>query len=178
MLRGHDIIPVVTVNSIDDGLRIAEQLLSKNIGIIEITLRTDAALGAIKAIKKENLPISVGAGTIVKVSDVEMAKNAGCDFVVSPGTSRTIYQSFKSSGLPYLPGVATATEIVRASHHGCQFLKLFPANIVGGIGALKAYNAVFPDVKFCPTGGVNADNYKEFLALDNVACVGGSWVVS
>jgi 2-dehydro-3-deoxyphosphogluconate aldolase/(4S)-4-hydroxy-2-oxoglutarate aldolase len=170
-------IPVVTFSSSNQVASVLEQLESAGVSCIEITLRTEAAWEAIEQCKKiANADFKVGVGTLVNAEQVERCKSLGVDFLVSPGASAVLIDSMKSSGIPYLPGVMTPSEIISALEQDCTFLKLFPYNLAGGMNALKTYASVFPQVKFCPTGGLNADNHQEVLALKNVISVGGSWL--
>jgi 2-dehydro-3-deoxyphosphogluconate aldolase/(4S)-4-hydroxy-2-oxoglutarate aldolase len=169
------IIPVMSVNSVDEALRLCEALMEGGITIFEITLRTPCALDAIEAVAKAFPNATTGAGTVVNVSQMQDVQNAGASFAISPGLTPSL--ALFQRTIPLLPGVASASEIMQAKEWGFDALKLFPANIVGGIDALKAFGAPFGDVVFCPTGGINASNAKEYLSLKNVLCVGGSWIV-
>jgi 2-dehydro-3-deoxyphosphogluconate aldolase/(4S)-4-hydroxy-2-oxoglutarate aldolase len=169
------IIPVISVDSVEESLRLAEALVLGGVNIFEITLRTPCAIDAINAVAREFPNAVTGAGTVLNAEQFKMVENAGATFAISPGLTHEL-ASYKNS-IPLLPGVATASEIMQGLAYGYDAFKLFPANIVGGIGALKAFGAPFKDVVFCPTGGVNAANAKEYLSLENVLCVGGSWIV-
>lgn len=169
------IIPVISVNSVEDSLHLAEALTLGGVSIFEITLRTPCALDAIQAIAREFPKATTGAGTVLNPQQFEMVEDAGASFAISPGLTQELAEYKRS--IPLLPGVATASEIMKGLAYGFDAFKLFPANIVGGVSALKSFGAPFQDVVFCPTGGVNASNAKEFLALENVLCVGGSWIV-
>jgi len=169
------IIPVMSVSSVEESLRLCEALMEGGISIFEITLRTPCAIDAIEAVAKEFPTATTGAGTVVSCEQFARVQNAGAAFVITPGLTESL-ASFERT-IPLLPGVATASEIMQAKEWGFDALKLFPANIVGGIDALKAFGAPFGDVVFCPTGGINASNAKEYLSLKNVLCVGGSWIV-
>lgn len=169
------IIPVMSVNSVTESLHLCEALIAGGVSIFEITLRTPCALDAIRAVAKEFPEATTGAGTVTNPMQFQMVEEAGATFAISPGLTRELAE-YKSS-IPLLPGVATASEIMQGLDYGYSAFKLFPANIVGGVAALKAFGAPFGDVLFCPTGGINAENAKEFLALKNVLCVGGSWIV-
>lgn len=169
------IIPVISVNSVEESLRLCEALLEGGVSIFEITLRTPCALKAIAAVAKEFPHSTTGAGTVLNPEQFKKVEDAGATFAISPGLTQSLAE-YKNS-IPLLPGVASASEIMQGLEYGYDAFKLFPANIVGGVNALKSFGAPFGDVVFCPTGGVNAQNVKEFLALDNVLCVGGSWIV-
>jgi 2-dehydro-3-deoxyphosphogluconate aldolase / (4S)-4-hydroxy-2-oxoglutarate aldolase len=178
ILRENPIIPVVTFNSVNEVDGVIEKLLSKNIKCIEVTLRTDAAVDSIAYIKQKYASkITVGMGTVTNIQHVKNAQELHVDFMVSPGISRTLTAAFERSYIPYIPGVSTPSEIIKAINQGFDVLKFFPANLFGGIEALKTYGQVFPNVKFCPTGGINESTYKSYLELNNVIAVGGSWMV-
>jgi 2-dehydro-3-deoxyphosphogluconate aldolase/(4S)-4-hydroxy-2-oxoglutarate aldolase len=169
------IIPVMSVDSVEESLRLCEALIKGGVSIFEITLRTPCAMDAIRAVAKEFPHATTGAGTVLNPIQFKMVEDAGATFAISPGLTESLAK-YKNS-IPLLPGVATASEIMQGLEYGYDAFKLFPANIVGGVNALKSFGAPFGDVVFCPTGGINADNVKEFLALKNVLCVGGSWIV-
>jgi 2-dehydro-3-deoxyphosphogluconate aldolase/(4S)-4-hydroxy-2-oxoglutarate aldolase len=144
--------------------------------MLEVTLRTPAALACIEAIAREVPQAVVGAGTVRSAADAQAARDAGARFAVSPGFTVSVGRACRDLGLPLLPGVATGSEIMQAQEEGYTQLKFFPAMQAGGVPMLKAWSGPFGDVRFCPTGGVSAANAGEFLALPNVACVGGSWL--
>lgn len=169
------IIPVISVNSVEESLRLAEALVLGGVNIFEITLRTPCAIDAICAVAREFPNALTGAGTVLNAQQFQRVENAGASFAISPGLTQEL-ATYKNS-IPLLPGVATASEIMQGLAYGYDAFKLFPANIVGGIGALKAFGAPFKEVVFCPTGGINAANAREYLALENVLCIGGSWIV-
>ncbi len=171
------IVPVIALEDADDALPLAEALLEGGIEIMEITLRTEAGLKSIKTIA-DNLPqMSVGAGTIINSDSFKRAVDQGAQFIFSPGISSELMQSSFDLEIPLIPGVATASEVMFALNNGFEHCKLFPATVAGGINALKAYKGPFVSMHFCPTGGINLANLKDFLALSNVPCVGGSWIV-
>jgi len=171
------IIPVISVDSAEEMLHLAEALMQGGINIFEITLRTSGALKAIEAVAKEFPNAVTGAGTVLNEVSFKAVEDAGAKFAISPGLTNDLAIASKKIDIPLLPGVATASEIMNGLNYGFDAFKLFPANIVGGIDALKSFGAPFKDVVFCPTGGINAKNAKDFLALNNVLCVGGSWIV-
>ncbi len=171
------IVPVIALDHMDDALPLAEALLKGGISIMEITLRTDAGLGAIEAISKALPQMHVGAGTVLNSSDFENAVAYGAQFVFSPGISEALLQTSKALNVALIPGVATASEVMLAKNNGFEHCKLFPATLAGGVEILKAFGGPFPSMRFCPTGGVNLDNISDFLSLDNVLCAGGSWIV-
>lgn len=176
ILRENPIIPVVNFTHLESIPGVMERLQNQGIGCIEITLRSEIAWEAIEWVKTHYPNFSVGVGTIVHVEQIAKAVELKVDFLVSPGTTPALFDAFKKAEIPFLPGVANPSNIIAALEEDCHFLKLFPAHLVGGMEALKAYGAVFPQIKFCPTGGISETDYKDYLALPNVWSVGGSWV--
>lgn len=170
------VIPVIVVEDVRLAVPMAQALVAGGIRMLEITLRTPQALAAIEAIAQAVPEAVVGAGTARRPEDVRDAANAGARFVVSPGYTSAVGQACRAAGLALLPGVATGSEIMAAQADGWKVLKFFPATAAGGAPLLKAWHGPFHDVQFCPTGGINTGNAAEFLALPNVACVGGSWL--
>ena len=175
LCSGVSVIPVLVVRNPASARRLAETLVDSGLHVIEVTLRTEAALQAIAEMSRVPNCV-VGAGTLLSEEDARNAKAAGARFGVSPGRLDEVCASCDHAGLPLLPGVATATEIACARGDGYSFMKFFPAAPAGGVDALKAFSGPYGDVSFCPTGGINADNALSFLRLGNVTCVGGSWV--
>lgn len=171
------VMPVLTVHSQEQALAVCDALASGGILAVEITLRTPAALAAIRAVKAARPDFCVAAGTIRTTQDMEEVAAAGVDFAVSPGWSPGLSAASNALGLPFLPGVSTASEIIQGGECGHQCFKLFPAQAVGGIALLKSLAAPFGGVEFCPTGGIGPHNYRDYLALANVLCIGGSWMV-
>jgi len=171
------IVPVIALESVDDALPLAKALLEGGIAIMEITLRTQAGLKSIEAIAKAMPQMNVGAGTVLNADDFKKAVEHGAQFVFSPGISEELMQTSRELDVALIPGVATASEVMLAKNSGFEHCKLFPATLAGGVEALKAFSGPFASMRFCPTGGVNLNNVKEFLALDNVVCAGGSWIV-
>ena len=170
------VIPVVIIDRPQDALNLAAALHAGGLRVVEVTLRTPCALDAIASICKAYPDIRVGAGTLRSPKDVQAAKQAGAVFGVSPGYLEQIDQVCEQVGLPLLPGVSTPSELMRATAGGRRLLKLFPAQAVGGIALLKSLASPFSDVRFCPTGGISQANAPDYLALPNVACVGGGWM--
>lgn len=179
ILSNNPLIPVVTISSLDEVEAIASVLKEKNVCCIEITLRTEVAWEAIERfIKDFGNDFAVGVGTIKNSKDVARCVELGVDFMVSPGLTPELATAFVGCEVPFIAGVSTPSEIMRGMELGWKYFKFFPANLFGGLAALKAYGGLFPEVKFCPTGGINATNYKEYLELQNVISVGGSWIVT
>jgi len=170
------VIPVIVLQRIEHAVPLAQALLAGGVQVLEVTLRTPAALACIEAIAKAVPQAIVGAGTLRNAADARAARDAGCVFGVSPGYTREIGAACRDAKLPLLPGVATASEVMAANADGITFLKFFPAVAAGGVAMLKALYGPFPDVSFCPTGGITADSAPSFLALPNVRVCGGSWL--
>jgi 2-dehydro-3-deoxyphosphogluconate aldolase/(4S)-4-hydroxy-2-oxoglutarate aldolase len=170
------VIPVVVIDDIEDAVPLAEALVRGGLPTIEVTLRTAAATEAIERIASEVPDAVVGAGTVTTNRQIAEALEAGARFLVSPGATPTLLDGLQASGVPFLPGTATASDIVALLERGITHAKLFPAEVVGGIAALKAFAGPFPQMRFCPTGGVNLAKAPEYLAQPNVVCVGGSWM--
>jgi 2-dehydro-3-deoxyphosphogluconate aldolase / (4S)-4-hydroxy-2-oxoglutarate aldolase len=176
VMQDAAVIPVIVLNDPAHAVPLARALVAGGIRMLEVTLRTPVALACIEAIAKEVPEAVVGAGTVRSASDAQAAALAGARFAVSPGYTHGVGKACHDLGLALLPGVATGSEILMAQEDGYLALKFFPALQAGGAAMLKAWNGPFNDVKFCPTGGVTALNARDFLALPNVACVGGSWL--
>jgi len=170
------VIPVIVIQRLQDAVPLAQALVAGGVRVLEVTLRTPVALAAMEAMARAVPEAIVGAGTLRTVADVVAAKNAGCQFGVSPGYTDAIGAACQAQDLPLLPGVSTASEVMQANAAGYGFLKLFPATAVGGVNLLKALAGPFPDVAFCPTGGITPESAPQFLALPNVKVCGGSWL--
>ncbi|WP_432562349.1 bifunctional 4-hydroxy-2-oxoglutarate aldolase/2-dehydro-3-deoxy-phosphogluconate aldolase [Kineococcus sp. SYSU DK003] len=170
------VIPVVVLDDASAAVPLARALLAGGIGIVELTLRTPAALDAVRDIATEVPDILLGVGTVVSADDVARAVDAGAQFLVSPGTTRSIVEAARSREVPLLPGVSTVSEALFALELGLHELKFFPAEQAGGAAFLAALRSPLPQVRFCPTGGISPANAPEYLGLPNVGCVGGSWV--
>ena len=176
-LAGHGpVIPVIVLQRLQDAVPLAEALLAGGVKVLEVTMRTPVALQCIEAIAKAVPEAVVGAGTIRSAADAQAALDAGSKFAVSPGYTAEVGAACRRIGLPLLPGVATASEVMAAQADGLSFLKFFPAMQAGGIPMLKALGGPFPDVVFCPTGGISLATAPDFLALANVKVCGGSWL--
>ncbi|APW38024.1 keto-deoxy-phosphogluconate aldolase [Rhodoferax koreense] len=177
VMQDAPVIPVIVLNDVAHAVPLARALVAGGIRMLEVTLRTPQALACIERIAREVPEAVVGAGTIRNAADAQASAKAGALFGVSPGYTRGVGQACRDAGLALLPGVATGSEIMMAQEDGFTELKFFPAMQAGGPAMLKAWSGPFFDVKFCPTGGVTLQNAPEFLALPNVVCVGGSWIV-
>ncbi|MEO5932031.1 MAG: bifunctional 4-hydroxy-2-oxoglutarate aldolase/2-dehydro-3-deoxy-phosphogluconate aldolase [Duganella sp.] len=175
IMRTSAVIPVIAIDEPEHAVPLAKALVAGGIRVLEVTLRTKHGLAAIRAMSEVEGAI-VGVGTLTHPEEFAAARDAGAVFGVSPGLTAALIAAAKSSGLPLLPGVMTPSEVMAAREQGFRQLKLFPAVPAGGIGMLNAINGPLPDVMFCPTGGISQETASQFLALKNVACVGGSWL--
>jgi 2-dehydro-3-deoxyphosphogluconate aldolase/(4S)-4-hydroxy-2-oxoglutarate aldolase len=176
LLSLSPVIPVLSIKDASQAVPLARALVSGGLKVIEVTLRTPCALEAMRRIVDEVEGACVGAGTVLTAKDLDLAQGAGARFAVSPGATPALLAAAKSSGLPFLPGVATPSEIMAALEAGLDCLKFFPAEAAGGIAMLKAFSGPFPGVRFCPTGGIREETLASYLALGNVAAVGGTWL--
>jgi len=176
LLDGIPVIPVLELTDVDTAPALANALIDGGLPALEITLRTPQAMDAIAAIKESCPNAIVGVGTVNTLQQIERCAAAGVDFMVSPGLNVSLLKAAHATNIPYLPGVATASEVLLAVNEDLTHCKFFPAQQSGGIPMLKALAGPYDEIKFCPTGGINADNFRDFLALRNVICVGGSWV--
>jgi 2-dehydro-3-deoxyphosphogluconate aldolase / (4S)-4-hydroxy-2-oxoglutarate aldolase len=170
------VMPVVVIREVAQAVPLAEALLEGGIDVIEVTLRSEAALRAIEAIARAVPGIQVGAGTVTRVAEVAQVMAAGARFGLSPGATPALLAAVTQHGLPFIPGVATASEAMAAREAGFDLLKCFPARELGGVELLRAWAGPLPDIRFCATGGVSASDVDRYLALPNVAMVGGSWL--
>ncbi len=175
-LQISPIIPVVVIEDIKDAVPLAQSLIEGGIHIIEVTLRSSCALETIELIAKNVPKMRVGAGTILNPTQLEQAQNRGAEFLISPGLTIKLLGYAKKKDMPLIPGVSSSSEVMQALELGYSALKFFPAEYCGGVKLLNAFNGPFKGVKFCPTGGISADNMRSYLNLENVLCVGGSWL--
>ncbi|GAA8904507.1 bifunctional 4-hydroxy-2-oxoglutarate aldolase/2-dehydro-3-deoxy-phosphogluconate aldolase [Helicobacter pylori] len=176
ILQISPIVPVVVIENIKDAVPLAQSLVEGGIHIIEVTLRSSCALEAIELIAKNVPKMRVGAGTILNPTQLEQAQNRGAEFLISPGLTIKLLEYAKKKDMPLIPGVSSSSEVMQALELGYNALKFFPAEYCGGVKLLNAFNGPFKGVKFCPTGGISADNMHSYLNLENVLCVGGSWL--
>ena len=172
------IIPVIEIKDVSQAIDLAEALVAGGISVLEITLRTPAAIDAISILAKKVPSATIGAGTVLNSADLEKVRDAGASFAISPGGTSSLLKHAKDINFPLIPGVSTGSEVMNGLELGYTHFKLFPATSVGGISLLKSFSGPFQQVRFCPTGGINEKNYQDFLSLDNVLCVGGSWVAT
>lgn len=176
LLSLSPVIPVVVVDAVDQAVPLARALAAGGIGIVELTLRTEAGLDAIRAIAAEVPEVVVGAGTVTTPARARQAAQAGAQFLVSPGATPSLLAAMGDTGLPFLPGTATVSEALAVLEAGYSEMKFFPAEASGGTGYLGSLTTVLPDARFCPTGGIGPGTAPAYLALPNVGCVGGSWL--
>lgn len=177
LLGENPIIPVVKFEDLSEVIPLIDYLQENNYNCVEITLRTECSIDAIKLAKQYcNDSFLIGAGSVINSGQIRVLVDAEIDFVVLPGIQENLIDVLNQLNVPFLPGVMTPSDIMKALNLGWDTLKFFPANVAGGIGAIKTYGQLFPHVKFCPTGGISYDNHLEFLALENVISVGGSWI--
>nr|WP_319514005.1 bifunctional 4-hydroxy-2-oxoglutarate aldolase/2-dehydro-3-deoxy-phosphogluconate aldolase [uncultured Cohaesibacter sp.] len=174
--KGAKVIPVVVIENVEDAVPLARCLVDNGLPAVEVTLRTPAALDAIKAIVNEVKDCVVGVGSILSEEQLKASIDAGAHFGVSPGTSETLLKALKATDWPFLPGSGTVSEMMTLREAGFKELKMFPASIVGGVGMIKAVSGPVADISFCPTGGVKPENAEEYLAQKNCFAVGGTWI--
>jgi 2-dehydro-3-deoxyphosphogluconate aldolase/(4S)-4-hydroxy-2-oxoglutarate aldolase len=176
LMGKQTLLPIIQANTVEQGLEIAKAMSAAGIGLVEVVLRTQASLDVIRTLKKELPHLKVGAGTVTNVDIFNSAIAAGSDFIITPTISMNLLSHLVGSPVPVLPGVSDAASILQAVEFGYKELKLFPASLSGGAPFLSAMSSIFQDISFCPTGGVNGDNQKDYLALSNVFAVGGTWI--
>lgn len=177
ILQRSPVVPVIVIDDLADALPMAKALLAGGVDVLEVTLRTPAALDAIKLLSDELPDALVGAGTVTNPEQLEQVRAAGAKFAISPGITDALLQAGQVSDIPLIPGISTVSELMHAIDFGYSHLKFFPAEAAGGVAMLKAISGPFPQIRFCPTGGISLHNYRDYLALPNVLCVGGSWLV-
>lgn len=171
------VVPVIVIEDIKDAVPLAKALIAGGVKVLEVTLRTACALEAIKKIIAEVPDAVVGAGTVTSVEQLKEVTKAGVEFIITPGLTPSILKAGIDGNVALIPGIATISELMLAKEAGLTALKFFPAEVNGGVAALKAFSGPIADIKFCPTGGIGLHNYRDYLALKNVLCVGGSWFV-
>lgn len=177
ILAASPILPVLTFTDPKTATDVCGALISAGIGALEVTLRTPSAVEILRHVRRAFPHVPLGAGTVTRAAQLDTLQAVGLDFVVTPGLTPALADALQSSPMPALPGVATPSEAMAARDRGYEFLKLFPARAVGGVAAVKAFGAVLPDTRFCPTGGIGRDEFRDYLGLGCVAAVGGSWLV-
>jgi 2-dehydro-3-deoxyphosphogluconate aldolase/(4S)-4-hydroxy-2-oxoglutarate aldolase len=172
------IVPVLVINNVAEALPIAEALLTAGVNVLEVTLRTPAALDVISAIARELPEAIVGSGTVTNRQQLQQSYDAGAKFAISPGLTKDLLQAGNEGNIALIPGISSISELMDGADYGYDHLKFFPAEASGGVNAIKSIGGPFPDIRFCPTGGINLNNVRDYLALPNVVCCGGSWLVS
>ncbi len=176
LLRKSPVVPVLTIDRVSQAVPLAKALVKGGLPIIEVTLRTHCAYDAIEMILEMVPEAIVGGGTVTSLRHLDRLKEVGAQFAVSPGLTPALLKHAKEIGLPYLPGITSVSELMVGMGEGYQCFKFFPATSSGGVSALKSFAGPFSDIHFCPTGGINQNNFKKYLSLPNILCVGGSWV--
>jgi len=177
-LQACRVLPVVTANDVEATVQLAAALLRGGMRAIEITLRTAAALDSIRAVQAEVPDMLVAAGTVTTPAELQRVLEADVKLVLSPGATPALLQAARESAVDFIPGVASASEIMQGLDHGFEVFKLFPAELLGGRAMIRSLGGPFPGIHFCPTGGLGPDNFRDYLALPNVICCGGSWMVA
>jgi len=172
------IVPVLVINKVEEALPIAEALLTAGVKVLEVTLRTPAALDVISAIAKELPEAIIGSGTVTNRMQLQQSYDAGAKFAISPGLTKDLLQAGNEGNIALIPGISSISELMDGADYGYDHLKFFPAEASGGVKAIQSIGGPFPDIRFCPTGGINLNNIRDYLALPNIMCCGGSWLVS
>lgn len=177
VLNAGPVVPVIVIRDLHQAVPLARALVAGGIRVLEVTLRTECAIEAIRAIAEEVPEAIVGAGTVINPEQLKAVTDAGAQFAISPGLTESLLQAADQGSIPLIPGIATVSELMAGMAYGLKNFKFFSAEANGGVKALKAISGPFPDIRFCPTGGISLNNYRDYLALSSVACVGGSWLV-
>ena len=172
------IVPVLVIDKVEDALPIAEALLAADVRVLEVTLRTPAALDVISIIAKELPEAIIGSGTVTNRQQLQQSYDAGAKFAISPGLTKDLLQAGNEGNIALIPGISSISELMDGADYGYDHLKFFPAEASGGVKAIQSIGGPFPGIRFCPTGGINLNNVRDYLALPNVVCCGGSWLVS
>jgi 2-dehydro-3-deoxyphosphogluconate aldolase / (4S)-4-hydroxy-2-oxoglutarate aldolase len=172
------VVPVLVIDNVSDALPLAQALVEGGLNVLEVTLRTEAALAAVEEIAKHMPDAHVGTGTVLSAADIRRSVDAGATFMVSPGATEALLDAADGVSVPLLPGAANPSEVMRLLERGYRYQKFFPAEAAGGVPMLKSIGGPLAQVKFCPTGGVSPNNAKDYLSLSNVVCVGGSWMAT
>ncbi|MDG2017957.1 MAG: bifunctional 4-hydroxy-2-oxoglutarate aldolase/2-dehydro-3-deoxy-phosphogluconate aldolase [Porticoccaceae bacterium] len=176
MLAGNPVIPVITLDQVEDAVPLAEALVAGGLKVLEVTLRTEAAVEGIRQIIKHVPEAIVGTGTVCSEEQIKLSEDLGCQFMISPGATDKLLAIGSQSSISFLPGISTVSELMRGMEYGLENFKFFPAEAAGGAPVMKAMAGPFPTIKFCPTGGIGLGNALDYLTLPNVICVGGSWI--
>ena len=170
------VVPVLVIHELEHAVPLAKALIAGGISVLEVTLRTPVALAAIELIAKELPDAMIGAGTVTNAEQLDQVTAAGAKFAISPGMTADLLKAGQAGTIPLIPGISSTSDLMKAKDAGYTHLKFFPAEAVGGVKAIKSISGPFPDMVFCPTGGISLGNYQSYLALPNIHCVGGSWV--
>ena len=176
MLAGNPVIPVITLDQVEDAVPLANALVAGGLKVLEVTLRTEAAVEGIRQIIQHVPDAIVGTGTVCSEEQIKLSEDLGCQFMISPGATDKLLSIGSQSSVPFLPGISTVSELMRGMEYGLENFKFFPAEAAGGAPVMNAMAGPFPNIKFCPTGGIGLGNAMDYLALPNVMCVGGSWI--
>ncbi|HDN2513478.1 MULTISPECIES: bifunctional 4-hydroxy-2-oxoglutarate aldolase/2-dehydro-3-deoxy-phosphogluconate aldolase [Providencia] len=177
ILKQGPVVPVIVIKKLEQAVPLAKALIDGGINVLEVTLRTECAIDAIRLIAQEVPEAIVGAGTVINAKQLMEVSQAGAQFAISPGLTEELLAAAVQGNIPLIPGISTVSELMLGMNYGLKEFKFFPAEANGGVKALKAITGPFSQVKFCPTGGISLTNYRDYLALDNVLCIGGSWLV-
>lgn len=177
ILTACPVVPVIVINSLEHAVPLARALVAGGVRVLEVTLRTTCALESIRAIANQVPEAVIGAGTVINSQQLREVTKAGAQFAISPGLTNDLLQAAIAGSIPLIPGISTVSELMRGMDYGLREFKFFPAEANGGVKALQAIGGPFPQVRFCPTGGITPNNYRDYLALKSVSCVGGSWLV-
>lgn len=177
ILTSGPVVPVIVINQLEQAVPLAKALVAGGVCVLEVTLRTACAVEAIRAIAREVPEAIVGAGTVINPEQLQQVTEAGAQFAISPGLTEPLLAAAAAGSIPLIPGISTVSELMLGMDYGLREFKFFPAEANGGIKALKAIAGPFPQVRFCPTGGISPVNYRDYLALNSVLCIGGSWLI-
>ena len=177
VLKSGPVVPVIVINNIEDAVPVAKALVAGGVRVLEVTLRTECAVEAIRRIAKEVPEAIVGAGTVINPQQLAQVTEAGAQFAISPGLTEALLKAAVAGAIPLIPGISTVSELMLGMSYGLKEFKFFPAEANGGVKALKAIAGPFSQIRFCPTGGISPENYRNYLALESVLCIGGSWLV-
>jgi len=177
ILTSGPVVPVIVINKLEHAVPLAKALVAGGVRVLEVTLRTACAMDAIKAIAKEVPDAIIGAGTVLNAAQLAEVTAAGAQFAISPGLTEDLLKAANAGSIPLIPGISTVSELMLGLDAGLREFKFFPAEANGGVKALQAIAGPFPQVRFCPTGGITPNNYRDYLALKSVLCIGGSWLV-
>lgn len=177
ILTDGPVVPVIVIHTLEQAVPLAKALVAGGVRVLEVTLRTECAVDAIRAIARDVPEAIIGAGTVINPAQLKAVTDAGAQFAISPGLTPSLLTAATAGSIPLIPGISTVSELMLGLDHGLREFKFFPAEANGGVKALKAIAGPFPQVRFCPTGGISPANYRDYLALKSVLCIGGSWLV-